>query len=412
VKKFYSIAFALSIVLATFSQNIVPNPSFDSILMPMQCGLFYGASFNNTSHNWSHPSLGTADLYSPFLPIACNNAMPVSTGVLSRGSQTARTGNYFAGIAIYSPGSSNPNYREHLHCKLDTNMISGGQYLVEMYVSLAERNQYNISNLEVFFSDSTFYVNNSNPIPLNPQIKFNTTIGDTINWVKVCDTITANSNWEYITIGNFNSNINSNAVLYNPSGRFGHAYIFIDDVSVTPLQVVLPVDFGELQARQEAQKVEVEFETLTEINSDYFMIQRSVDGKHWKNLGTVEAYGNSSLLINYSYTDEQPIAGTLYYRIKQVDFNGLFKYSKTVDCEFNLEQEHSVSLKYAQNQLTIETEIENLEVEVFNLDGKLATKKHKLNIGSNTVSINNKSKGIYMIKIVGDNFYQVSKVVF
>ena len=60
------------------------------------------------------------------------------------------------------------------------------------------------------------------------------------------------------------------------------------------------------------------------------MVERSADGKAFESIGTVEGNGNSSVPIKYSFADTNPLAGTSYYRLKQVDYNGEFAYSKVV----------------------------------------------------------------------------------
>lgn len=51
------------------------------------------------------------------------------------------------------------------------------------------------------------------------------------------------------------------------------------------------------------------------------------DGVEYENIGRVEGAGNSSFLLDYSFTDNDPYVGLSYYRIKQTDFDGKFKYS-------------------------------------------------------------------------------------
>ncbi|MFZ1609568.1 MAG: hypothetical protein WAT52_00780, partial [Chitinophagales bacterium] len=75
--------------------------------------------------------------------------------------------------------------------------------------------------------------------------------------------------------------------------------------------------------------------TATELNNDYFTIERSLDGKSYEEIGTVEGAGQSSALLNYEYTDAQPYLGTNYYRLKQTDYNGAFDYSNVISIKVN-----------------------------------------------------------------------------
>jgi hypothetical protein len=77
-------------------------------------------------------------------------------------------------------------------------------------------------------------------------------------------------------------------------------------------------------------KVLLNWATGTEINNDYFTVERSADGEIFTPIGTVKGNGNSSTIIKYNLTDENALKGINYYRIKQTDFDGKFEYSKIV----------------------------------------------------------------------------------
>jgi hypothetical protein len=71
------------------------------------------------------------------------------------------------------------------------------------------------------------------------------------------------------------------------------------------------------------------WETATEINNDYFQIEKSENGSTWKMMERLQGAGNSSVGLTYFTTDEEPYSIT-YYRLKQVDFNGKFSYSDLI----------------------------------------------------------------------------------
>ena len=75
----------------------------------------------------------------------------------------------------------------------------------------------------------------------------------------------------------------------------------------------------------------LEWETATESNNDYFTIERSEDAENWNEVGTVPGAGNSSSLLNYSLTDIADNEGVTYYRLKQTDYNGSYKYGEIID---------------------------------------------------------------------------------
>src|SRR6185295_5499888 len=70
--------------------------------------------------------------------------------------------------------------------------------------------------------------------------------------------------------------------------------------------------------------------TATEINNDYFTIERSANGTHFENLLNVDGAGNSTVELAYKALDPSPYRGITYYRLKQTDFDGKFTYSNIV----------------------------------------------------------------------------------
>ena len=76
--------------------------------------------------------------------------------------------------------------------------------------------------------------------------------------------------------------------------------------------------------------VDLKWETASETNNDYFTIERSADAVHFTEISKTNGAGNSSQRINYSSKDLSPLSGISYYRLKQTDFNGKYKYSNVV----------------------------------------------------------------------------------
>jgi hypothetical protein len=76
--------------------------------------------------------------------------------------------------------------------------------------------------------------------------------------------------------------------------------------------------------------IDVYWETSSETNNDYFAVQRSQDGINFSEIGQVPGAGTSQTLNSYIYTDKDPLPGRSYYRLRQVDFDGMYKYSDIV----------------------------------------------------------------------------------
>ena len=84
----------------------------------------------------------------------------------------------------------------------------------------------------------------------------------------------------------------------------------------------LPVELISFEARPNGRVVELNWATASELNNDRFEIERSADGRNFQRIGQVSGVGNSTVMHNYEFRDEQPVSGISYYRLRQVDFNG------------------------------------------------------------------------------------------
>ncbi|MBI2271148.1 MAG: T9SS type A sorting domain-containing protein [Bacteroidetes bacterium] len=96
----------------------------------------------------------------------------------------------------------------------------------------------------------------------------------------------------------------------------------------------LPIELIIFEAKPNNKSVDLHWETATEINNDYFTIERSVDGVHFEELMKVKGAGNSSTSLNYYTEDNNPVNGLSYYRLKQTDYDGKSQYSGIVNIEF------------------------------------------------------------------------------
>jgi len=89
----------------------------------------------------------------------------------------------------------------------------------------------------------------------------------------------------------------------------------------------LPISLLEFNAQPLLDKVELSWTTATEINNDYFTVERSKDGVSFNPVVDVEGAGNSNTVLHYKTMDEEPFDGVSYYRLKQTDFDGRSEYS-------------------------------------------------------------------------------------
>ena len=146
--------------------------------------------------------------------------------------------------------------------------------------------------------------------------------------------------------------------------------------------------------------------TATELNNDYFTIERSLDGKNYEVIGTVQGAGQSSTLLDYEYTDAQPFLGTNYYRLKQTDYNGDFDYSNVISIKVNSTFE--MGYPYPNpvvNNVSMNVMSENSGItylRIFDMTGReMYAEKIAVNAGIQTLAIDmtNFASGMYISEI-------------
>ncbi|GAA4303030.1 hypothetical protein GCM10023183_15260 [Nibribacter koreensis] len=98
---------------------------------------------------------------------------------------------------------------------------------------------------------------------------------------------------------------------------------------------VLPVTWLSVTGKRHRDSNVIEWATATEINNDRFEIEYSLDGKTFKQAGTIKGAGNSSMVQKYIFTHAYPSPRLTYYRIKQIDVDGAFELSKVITVKAN-----------------------------------------------------------------------------
>lgn len=118
----------------------------------------------------------------------------------------------------------------------------------------------------------------------------------------------------------------------NP-GAYGVSLFALDecgnirDVDFRTVSSLLPVEWSYFTAKPKGRDIVLNWGTQTESNNDFFQVEWSNNGKHFKSLGSVQGYGNSQVEQRYSFLHEKAGSGLHYYRIKQVDYDGSWSYS-------------------------------------------------------------------------------------
>ncbi|MEM0991793.1 MAG: T9SS type A sorting domain-containing protein [Bacteroidota bacterium] len=122
------------------------------------------------------------------------------------------------------------------------------------------------------------------------------------------------------------------------------------DYARQPLQIldldgiVLAAELTRFQANTKAEGVLLDWETATENDNAYFELQRSADGKSFEALVRLKGQGTSLEAKQYDFLDVLPYSGTNYYRLKQMDFDGDFEYSKIISVQWKATNESNLKI--------------------------------------------------------------------
>jgi hypothetical protein len=182
----------------------------------------------------------------------------------------------------------------------------------------------------------------------------------------------------------------------------------------------VPVELSSFTANVIGKSVKLNWQTETEVNNYGFEIERSVAKNSWEKIGFVNGSGNSNSQKKYSFTDENVLSEKYSYRLKQVDNDGQFEYSKTIEvslikpAQFSLEQNYpnpfnpNTTIKFSI------PEASNVKVVVFNLLGEeiktLLNEQKESGTHSVIFNATNLNSGVYLYKIEAGSFIQTRKM--
>lgn len=140
---------------------------------------------------------------------------------------------------------------------------------------------------------------------------------------------------------------------------------------------ILPVELMYFKAIAIHNVIELQWATASETNSDYFLIEKSSDGFQWATVNIVNSAGNSNELVEYSLVDAVAQSGVIYYRLKQVDFDGAYEYFAPVAVELTSGEDFSFGAVLKRgNEVTISGKFQNGgQLMAYTADGRLLGQK-------------------------------------
>lgn len=185
-------------------------------------------------------------------------------------------------------------------------------------------------------------------------------------------------------------------ILSNKSINSGNLNEILQEISEA-----LPIELVYFRAQQDDGNVEFTWQTASELNNDYFTIEYSLNAIDFEELAIVAGSGTTTETVDYQYAElSANYSGTVYYRLKQTDYDGNFTYSDMVTLTFaekDFDEEISAIIVYpnpATDIINVDGQFERIAVCDF--QGRVLSVAPK---GEKTLNVSNLSSGTYYVKV-------------
>ncbi|RLD66823.1 MAG: hypothetical protein DRI84_03975 [Bacteroidetes bacterium] len=180
----------------------------------------------------------------------------------------------------------------------------------------------------------------------------------------------------------------------------------------------LPIDLLSFDAQIDGDVVIVNWSTASELNNDYFIIERSKDGITSERIGIVEGAGNSNNVLDYDLIDFQPYGGTSYYRLIQVDYDGQMETFDWVSVKREVANEATVDIfpnpvSSGELNLQFNNILGQTEITIYDLSGrKVYQENQNIDYSSQQIQLFlDLPKGSYTIQIISRDGIKVKKLI-
>jgi lysophospholipase L1-like esterase len=161
----------------------------------------------------------------------------------------------------------------------------------------------------------------------------------------------------------------------------------------------LPLTLLDFAAQKQNASIQLSWTTENEVNTKEFIVERADSRQQFKAIGKRQASGNSSSQLSYQFRDNQPLPGNNLYRLKMIDVDGQYKYSKTAMVNMNNKASYSISPNPAKDNITLLVNKNGpLILQVIDINGKIV--KTNFLLGSvHNIDVSDLKKGLYLIRL-------------
>lgn len=175
----------------------------------------------------------------------------------------------------------------------------------------------------------------------------------------------------------------------------------------------LPLEFVSFDAKKaNNNEVLLTWKTTSETNCKNFEVETSTDAQNWEKVGEVQAKNVSNAINDYSFTFNNQ-TNNRYFRIKQVDFDGKFEYSKTISLSIESKDVFAIFPNPTDGNLHITSTInfDKAQVRMMNMQGIIVSEELLEISNHQIVETTHLSAGEYLIEIIADNVVYKTKFI-
>ncbi len=234
----------------------------------------------------------------------------------------------------------------------------------------------------------------------------------------IIDTVAANVT-AFVDYGlSANSTYTYQVYAYNEFGNSGNS-------NIAQTTTIIPVELTSFSVLANSDDIELKWTTATEMNNQGFQIERrktrDEKSEDWESIGFVPGFGTTTEPKSYSFVDSKVSSGTYIYRLKQIDFDGTYKYSNEVSVEVTLPLEYSLDQNYPNPfnpSTTIKYSIPEdgfVKLSVYNMlgeevstlvNGNQEAGRYELSFNASELS-----SGVYVYRLEAPNYTSSKKLI-
>lgn len=183
------------------------------------------------------------------------------------------------------------------------------------------------------------------------------------------------------------------------------ASFFTPGGELTNSCIPLPIELLSFTAQAQLNTVLLNWTTVSEINNNYFTIDRSNNLQQWEEVRQIEGAGNSRQKLNYHMVDDDPYSGTSYYRLSQTDFDGKYKIEGMLAVNISTQSKNIVFPNPSKGTFTLQSDdiIDVNSIVLIELSGKQVVIEIAIVKNGFEIKTKDLAKGSYLLSYIQDN---------